>query len=332
MSIYRNVIRSLIAVGGTVSAIMGTATPSTAQPSADVARGFVPPAIELLVAGDAVVWTRGEQGDFTLYAAHAPDYIASRVPEARCGTLRDLSGIGTTSPDGAWVLYLRDGLLYRLSSDAGGVLADGAATEPLFATAGVITQAVWSPDGSQIAFVMLAPKARSMGVEERRTVPSFVGVFDVESGQRWYLRPSLERDSSPVWSADGRSIFFQRATRRSPVEEMRRGAGIGTSGGAILIGDVESGDVRVLWTPAEEVTLIGPRGGEGVRPSGTTIDAVLVSTGAALARGRPEGVGSSAVTSSVHGRRDPSAPTFRGPCRGSLEKKSPADWSLPVGR
>jgi len=56
----------------------------------------------------------------------------------------------------------------------------------------------WSPDGSQLAFV------------NSRGDHSFIGVFKPGTKAVKYLDPSTDRDSSPVWNADGTRVAYIR--------------------------------------------------------------------------------------------------------------------------
>src|SRR5581483_2872879 len=56
----------------------------------------------------------------------------------------------------------------------------------------------WSPDGSALAFTSY------------RGDHAFIGVYRVANKTVTYLDPSVDRDTSPVWSPDGRQIAFVR--------------------------------------------------------------------------------------------------------------------------
>ncbi len=116
------------------------------------------------------------------------------------------------SPDGRWVLYTRDGMIYRAPVDPGLAAApDMDDTPPLLRDFGVHSDPVWSPDGTRVAFV-------SERYDERRPFPdqgkapthSFITVYDIPSREITYLAPGVDFDSSPVWSPDGTRIAFIR--------------------------------------------------------------------------------------------------------------------------
>ena len=103
------------------------------------------------------------------------------------------------SPDGKWVLYVRDGQIYRAPVNPGLVASqDLDASPPLFRAYGTNGSPTWSPDGRKIAFV------------SDRGDHSYIGVYDLDNPRVTYMAPGVDRDASPAWSPDGKRIAFQR--------------------------------------------------------------------------------------------------------------------------
>ena len=95
----------------------------------------------------------------------------------------------------------------------------------------------WSPDGSKLAFV------------SDRGDHRLIGVYDFAENSVRYLDPSVDLDSYPVWSPDGRQIAFIRI----PASEHERIFGPERSGQpwSIRIADVATGAGREVWKADE---------------------------------------------------------------------------------
>jgi len=108
-------------------------------------------------------------------------------------------GAPVLSPDGRYVLYVKDNQIYR-----GRVIASAApdsmdrGQKPFIKAWGRQSNPGWSPDGSKIAFV------------SDRGNHAFIAVYDWKTRSMTYLAPGVDFDAAPVWSPDGKRVAFTR--------------------------------------------------------------------------------------------------------------------------
>lgn len=145
------------------------------------------------------------------------------------------------APDGLAALLVRGGLIYRVPLVPRSDPAQAPAPELLFRAAGTNGSPRFSPDGTRVAFV------------SNRQDHSLVGVFDLARRRITWIAPSVDRDSEPRWSADGkRIVFIRRAGLMFDAPAVSEFRGRGPADLAIWVADASSGQARELWrTPKE---------------------------------------------------------------------------------
>ncbi|MBK5294553.1 MAG: PD40 domain-containing protein, partial [Acidobacteriia bacterium] len=192
-------------------------------------------------AGGHIAWVQNEKGVRNIFTASPPDYSAKVVTKYAADDGQEITSL-SWPPDAAHILYVRGGAANRsgevpnpVSSPdgaeqsiwmvplAGGDpkrIAEGHSPafvpkgnsvvylykgqvwtagldgnekpRQLIKARGQADSLRWSPDGSQLALV------------SNRGDHSFIGIYDPAAKTLRFLDPSLDRDSNPVWSPDGK--------------------------------------------------------------------------------------------------------------------------------
>ena len=135
------------------------------------------------------------------------------------------------SPAGDRVVYAQRGQIWWAPLDG------AEAPRQMFYARGQADSPVWSPDGTQVAFV------------SARGDHSFIGVYSLAAAQLLYLEPSTDFDSDPVWSPDSRSVAFIR--QPSHGQGRIYGARRADEPWSIRVASVQTGEGKQLWRAAE---------------------------------------------------------------------------------
>ena len=236
--------------------------------------------------GGGVAWVLNQKGARNLWAAEAPDYKGRQLTNYRDDDGQEIDQIAWT-PDGRSILYVRGGdfetgrdnpnpaslpqgveqdiWIIPLSGGAPRKIAEGnepaispsgdrivflrkneiwsvgidenAKPEQLIHAKGRADELRWSPDGSKLAFVT------------NRSEHAFVGVYDFNAKTLLYVDPSVDRDSNPVWSRDGKQVAFIR--QPSSTHTIFFGPRRTAEPWSIRLAAVDSGNGRELWRAAE---------------------------------------------------------------------------------
>ena len=137
------------------------------------------------------------------------------------------------SAGGDRIAFVKDGEIWSAS------LRDTKPAAQLMHTRGRASELRWSPKGEKLAFV------------SNRGDHNFIGVYDATAKTLRYLSPSVDWDSSPVWSPDGARVAFIRMPTSSRKPEF--GANRTESPWSIVVASVATGDGKEIWKAEEGV-------------------------------------------------------------------------------
>ena len=139
-----------------------------------------------------------EGGERAVWAARTDGSGAWRLAVITGTQIGGRAGSPELSPDGRYVVFVRDGQIFRASTARGAKAAIDTGGVPFIKEWGRQSNPQWSPDGSKLAFV------------STRENHAFIGLYDMKSHSVAFLSPSTDIDGSPTWSPDGQRIAFIR--------------------------------------------------------------------------------------------------------------------------
>jgi dipeptidyl aminopeptidase/acylaminoacyl peptidase len=116
------------------------------------------------------------------------------------------------SPDGRYVLFMREGNIHRAVLTPSGV-AEETVDRPFIRGYGSNSNPIWSPDGTRIAYV------------SDRDDHSYIAIYHAATHTISYLDPNVDRDTNPIWDADSRHIYFVRRPGPAFAQQNHQGSG-----------------------------------------------------------------------------------------------------------
>ncbi|MGH7645129.1 MAG: hypothetical protein ACREMR_06040 [Gemmatimonadales bacterium] len=153
--------------------------------------------------GHDAIWSR--DGRSLVYAS-TRDGVASLLRSRLDGSPGELLARGVTAPGG----WTADGTLLGTTSGAGpatgwnlSAVAPNGAVEPFLATRFSEAWPALSPDGAWLAYVS----------DESRQLEVYVRRVDGEGGR---IQVSTDGGTEPVWSRDGRELYYRRSSADDP--------------------------------------------------------------------------------------------------------------------
>src|SRR5262245_38984161 len=106
------------------------------------------------------------------------------------------------SPDGRWLAFSMRGDIWKIPAAGGDAIALTAGPAYYF-------EPSWSPDGTRIAFAYSAPSGLQPPGQSTGNLE--IGVVNANGGAVETVSPHARVDIQPVWSRDGRSLYFVSA-------------------------------------------------------------------------------------------------------------------------
>jgi dipeptidyl aminopeptidase/acylaminoacyl peptidase len=223
--------------------------------------GIMMSAVRISDDGSTVIFLRGEALNREGWAANptadpnGPEHAiwAARTSGAG-GAWRVAEATNPElAPDGSSILFIKSGQIYRAKVAPVKPANEIDRGEKAFITEwGVQSEPKWSPDGRKIAFVTT------------RTDHSFIAVYDVAARTVKYMSPSVDFDTTPMWTADGKHLIFVRRPGLPFGQQAQQG------GGGIGLPNGPAAQAPATAAAAAQPGRGGGRGGRGAQAAAAT--------------------------------------------------------------
>jgi dipeptidyl aminopeptidase/acylaminoacyl peptidase len=240
---------------------------------------------ELLASptGAKVAWIQNAKGVRNLWVAEPPEYRGRQVTRYAADDGQAIGGLEWTA-DAKGLLYVRGGGANR-QGDVPNPTSDPAGAEQVIWRVGLsggdpvrIAQGsgvAVSPKGDGIAFtrqggafwaasaskaepvqwikvrggaseLRFSPDGSKLAFTSRRGNHGFIGVYDVATKALRWMAPSVDSDSSPAWSPDGKRLAFIREPASSSIS-LFLPRPTAPQPWSILVADVATGEAKAVW-------------------------------------------------------------------------------------
>ena len=179
----------------------------------------------------AILYVRGSgpnrQGEYPNPTTHPePPKQEIYSVDLETGTSKMLAQGSSPQWLGNQVLFLKQGTAWVMDEN-------GENAKALFNVRGSVGSLTLSPDQSQLAFV------------NGRGDHSYIGIFTFSDGSLILLDPTIDRDSNPVWSPDGKQLAFLRMPWEATRMFSPRREGLPFS---IVVASVQTGKTNTIFT------------------------------------------------------------------------------------
>jgi dipeptidyl-peptidase-4 len=205
---------------------------------------FEIPSVQITDDGSLVVYVRGGNPNRKGWVANPtsdPDGVEQAVWAIDVATKKTwkvaLGNNPVISPDGEWILLVKGNYIYKVPMGDPKQGETPSSPKQLFKAQGKNGSPQWSPDGRKITFL------------SQRDDHNFIGIYDLDRHTITWMAPSVDRDSSPLWTADGENVIFFRRPG-AQFNEFPTYRDVPDAG--IWIADAETGKGREIWKQARD--------------------------------------------------------------------------------